>query len=138
MKLWEWALIVWIFAVVMLVSIYPATSKLVQNTYLPVVSQMEVLSYDEVDEGIIISAKATKFRECTWRKSEWFLGERDGSNVFLPDARHLDKPQVRNVGELYWEEIFIPVKPYQIYENQVFADTVHDCNGTKVRSRFWN
>ena len=138
MRWWEYILVLWTFGAFTLLTLYPFTSKLVQNTYLPVVSEMTVLSHKEVDNGIIISAKATKFRECNWKSSEWYLGERDGANVFLPEARHNDAPQLRTVGELYWDNIYIPVKPYQVYEREVFADTVHLCNGVEVRSRFWN
>ncbi len=92
------------------------------------------------DNGIIVSATATKARSCGWRRTDFFLGHRGKPNSYLSDARHLDPPSVRGEGFLVWDRIFLPITRSTFDAGLVFADSFHDCYGGEylTRSEFIN
>ena len=110
---------------------------LIETTYFPVVGEITIETTLETNSGVMISASADKVRDCSWRKTVFYLGDRDGNNVFLTESPHLDKPKVNGKGKLKWEKIFIPgIEVSQV--DQTFADAYHRCHPFyDTRSYYW-
>ena len=104
----------------------------------PVVKDGEFLDIQEVNDlGIIVSGSAFKRRECGWEETLFYIGTRDGPHSRLRSARHLSPPIARPRGELYWEQMFLPVLAEQFLTGNFFADVVHTCSGRDVTSRLF-
>lgn len=141
MKLWEW-LLLGAFGLWAAIATYPAALGQLQSIFLPVMDKA-VISNPRRErvgelEGIVFSAEANKSRECDWLRTEFFAGKRNGPSAFMPNAKHLDKPQGREVGPQYWDRIFVPVLEIDDLMTNIWADAVHDCGGIEVRSEFIN
>lgn len=125
--------------IVLLLAI-PTIEKLgpvVETHLFPVVGRLTITEIRPVADGTEISATAEKYRDCQWRKTVWYYGDRDGMNVPLNSAKHLDPPTVRPVGDLAWDRIFIPVRP-EVVADRTFADAFHDCgSGRLTRSELY-
>lgn len=92
-----------------------------------------------MEGGIIFSAKAEKHRDCIWRGTIFYLGDRNPGGVVLTDSPHQSKPQNRGVGWLFWENIFVPTDEITL-RGGTYADVQHDCRGSnlgRTRSHYW-
>lgn len=109
-----------------------------QTRYFPVVGNTDIANVRETQGGVIFSAQAEKYRDCTWIRTEWFLGERGGPSVLLTSTPHQDPTKIRPMGVLSWDELFVPVSSEATLRQGTYADTIHHClGGAPVRSRFW-
>ncbi|QLB38240.1 hypothetical protein phiGT1_28 [Sulfitobacter phage phiGT1] len=133
-----------VFGVVLLVAmtlIPPAARVAIfsaETQFFPVVGPASLYNAKPVDGGCEVSARASKFRSCPWRKTIVYLGSRSGINVPIEDSPHREPPILRDVGSLEWERIFIPLEC--TYVSQTFADAFHECRGADApltRSKFW-
>jgi len=109
-----------------------------ETQLFPVVGPASLYSARPVEGGCEVSAKASKFRSCPWRKTIVYLGSRSGLNVPIEGSPHRGKPTLRDIGMLEWERIFIPLECE--YVSQTFADAFHECRGADApltRSKFW-
>ena len=103
----------------------PVVGQLEGRVY-PVVGAARIEQVHKFEDGwTYFSMSAFKRRDCNWRATEFFLGKRGDGNV--PVAfEHLDRPEVRTVGELFWPESRVQLTPEQL-QNYAHADTSHDC-----------
>lgn len=104
----------------------------------PVVDRAEILTHKEVGGSTTFSARAFKWGECSWRRTEWHLGKLGGGDVPV-FVKHHDKPQIREADRmLYWDAIEVGLTFKQIKENS-FAFVYHACPGWPVlfKSRFY-
>lgn len=106
-----------------LAALYAA--PLIETRYFPVLTPMHILSIRPAPGGSLVEAEATKVRSCSWKQTLWYYGTRSGLNVPLPAMKHRDKPQLRPMGVLHWDNIFIPLPPEDI--PNTFGDAYHAC-----------
>lgn len=113
---------------VMWVFITYAASSL-EGRLFPVVSRAELISSRSYPPPVfrtIWVARAFKYRNCQYLRTEWFLGPRDGARVLVP-AEHVDAPEVRGPGLLQWEGLVIWLEPEAVLQNS-HADVIHRCH----------
>lgn len=94
----------------------------------PVVSTLRVdeSSVRASDAGVtVFSGEARKYRDCSWRSVEWFLGPVGGMSVPAL-ARFLDPPQLRRAGVVRWEGIEVQISTNDLLHNS-HAYVVHRC-----------
>lgn len=102
----------------------------------PVVSVLEIsnVTAEDVDglPSSLISGKARKLRDCKYRGVTFYLGGPDGVPI---EAKFLDKPQEREVGELFWSGLLVGVTPDRLWE--VYGEVTHWCSSIEVISPFF-
>lgn len=77
------------------------------------------------DGWAYFSMSAKKRRDCNWRSTKFYLGDRESGNV--PVAfEHLDKPTLRESGQHFWAHSRVQLTPDQLLERS-HADVLHDC-----------
>jgi len=107
----------------------------------PVVTPVAIVGpIQEVNGGIMFSGEATKLRNCAWRETVWYFGDRNGANVVLTNSPHLDPPKINGVGRLHWDKIFLPNMTADKLP-QTFADAYHSCysfSNWLTRSAFYD
>lgn len=109
-----------------------------ETRYFPVMLPATLSNPRDVQGGCEFSVEAYKERSCPWRQTLVYWGERNGINVQISDAPHLEKPRLLDVGLLYWKRVFIPMNCKEL--QNTFADTMHECRGpdaSLTRSEFW-
>ena len=113
---------------------------MMETSIWPVVSPI-VIDQDsirDVEGGIEFSASAEKLRDCSWRRTEWRQGPRDGVNIPLESKPHRDPPKINTVGRLVWGRIFLPIARDELPNTH--ANAYHNCyldDGRQTRSRFF-
>lgn len=112
-----------------LVALIPLSSPLVGRVdgwLFPVAGPVAIEQINSYEDGwTYFSMSGPKHRECRWRSTKFFLGGRSGNNVPVP-FEHLDKPEVRKIGDQYWPSSRIQLSPEQLL-NSSHADVYHDC-----------
>ena len=89
--------------------------------------------YDSRDGWIYFSMSTPKLRECSWRNTVFYVGRRSaGLNAIAP-FEHLEGPQVRGIGDLFWEKNRTRLSEFDLL-NFSYADVYHQCQGWW---RFW-
>ncbi len=102
----------------------------IEGRFLPVVGQIKIVEVYEVSDGwTYFSMSAPKYRgECKWRETIFYLGNRlSGEGVFAP-FEHLEKPQDRSEGDLFWGKNRTRLTESQLRES-AFSNVIHQCPG---------
>ena len=112
------------------VPVWSTLAPEIEGRIFPVVGPIEIVDVYEVKDGwTYFSMSAEKFRgDCKWRETIFYLGSREaGGGVFAP-FEHLEKPQDRNEGDLFWAKNRTRLTESQLRESS-FADVFHQCEG---------
>lgn len=72
-----------------------------------------------------IAGAAVKHNDCTWVRTEWFIGDING-RAASTKMEYGDKPQTRGPGLLSWSKIDVLLSPAQVRTNS-YAYVYHDC-----------
>lgn len=109
-------------------------APVIEGRWAPVAGPARIVDIHREEDGwTYFSMAAPKLRACSWRSTLFYLGNRRvGAGTFAP-FEHLDRPEEREVGELFWAKNRTRLTPEQLIENS-FADTYHQCPGWL---RFW-
>lgn len=137
MKRWEWGGL-FVVGVCMAALLLKPAALHFETTAFPVVGELEILSVERHEDGVLISGRAVKHRDCSFVGIDWYLGERGGSYVRVP-AEFLDPPQIRTPGTLEWSSLYVGLLPRQLSTS--FADVIHECRGnggSRSLSRFYS
>lgn len=105
----------------------------IEFSYNPVMVPGELLDAHTAPnkEGFTeVSFTAIKLRDCDWKNTRWYYGDRNTSYVKVPMS-HGEKPRIRNTGEQKWDRTYVFLNEESI-RNESFAIAEHSCN------RFWN
>jgi hypothetical protein len=116
-------------AVTVLLGFLSYAYSFVEGSVNPVMGDLEITDVrdDDRDEfGVVFDGTASKFRDCTWVESRWYIGTRSGSNVRTLWS-YSGKPRLRDVGDLQWTDMTARMTQWELMNNS-FADVVHDCN----------
>lgn len=112
----------------LLIAAVPASPIIgqIEGRVFPVAGPAVVEEIDRFEDGwTYFSMSAPKRRDCNWRSTKFYLGDRSNGNV--PVAfEHLDRPQVRGPGRQYWPSSRIQLSPDQLLNN-AHADVAHTC-----------
>ena len=113
--------------------------KDVEGHFFPVVGELEITNTQEGYRLTRVVGTAHKYRNCGHKKTVWYLGKR--GNLRDPVVIiHKDKPQVRQAGVLYWDNIEVHLRESDVLTNS-HANVIHECSflGFKrdVVSRFY-
>lgn len=118
----------------------------IETELSPVVTKVELSNF-RVGEGglgksLIASGEAEKLRDCKWVETRWYLGSRDDPNApLMRRFEHLEPPQIRGVGTLYWGGMKFPIESKEVVLNETHADVLHSCYRLlpfyKTRSKFY-
>lgn len=133
----KWALVIFPLSFVVLFGNY--FLHRVETERYEVVRPITILSVTPEGGGVRIVAETDKLRDCNWRKTIWYFGDRAGQNVLLTEYPHRDKPQINSVGHVQWDNIWLPIDEGSVGET--FADAYHQCYfpfSWWTRSEFYN
>lgn len=129
-----------LFALFMAVLIF---FPIIETRYFPVTGPLHITSIRPVDDGVMVSGWADKLRECRWRRTEWFLGERGKMNVPVAGMEYRERPRVNGIGRIYWDSIFVPLSASETLELS-FSNAIHSCwggaldrMGYETKTHYW-
>lgn len=98
-----------------------------ETTFAPTMKPIHEISFVAVEGGTIITASAEKVRNCAWRQTIFYYGERGGRNtVTLSRNPHRGPPRQNAAGILTWDAIFLPVD-VETARDETHADALHSC-----------
>jgi hypothetical protein len=116
---------------------------ILETKYYPVTGPLHITSIEPIDDGVLVSGWADKYRNCRWRKTEWFLGERHNMNVPLRNMEHRELARVNEIGRVYWDDIYIPLSSQDTLRRS-FSNARHSCwggifdgLGYKTKTHYW-
>jgi len=99
----------------------------VEYYYFPVMEPGELISIEpSIENFSSVAFTANKVRDCEWIKTEWFYGNPEGNNVQV-SMFHGEEPQIRGVGEHFWENTKVYLDEERIRESS-FAISTHKCH----------
>ena len=98
----------------------------IEGRVWPVAGPATVDHVDRFEDGwTYFSMSAPKRRDCNWRSTNFYLGERGSGNV--PVAfEHLDRPKLRGSGIQFWANSRVQLSPDQLLSS-AYADVLHIC-----------
>ena len=118
--------------VVLLIAAIPngaSIGEYIEGRYLPVSDKAEIVEIHKVQGNwTYFSMKAKKLRSCVWLKTEMYIGARDGGAGAYVPFEHLDKPQVRDEGEIFFSQNRTLASPDQLLHGS-FMNAYHQCPG---------
>lgn len=115
----------------------------IDGTTNPVVSPLTIETAKPYDaQWTEFSGYSEKFRQCSFRRVDWYLGTRDKPNVPVPVV--MSEPAIRMIGKIPVEEWRAKIEPVDRLLTDTFADVYHQCQFGGVdfpwltKTRFWN
>ena len=98
----------------------------IHGTLSPVLEPLAIETVTDKGDGWSrIAGTAVKHKDCTWVRTEWFVGDINGRAASTKMV-YGDKPQTRGPGLLSWSKIDVLLSPEQVRTNS-YAYTYHDC-----------
>ena len=70
---------------------------------------------------------AQKLRNCSWVRTEWYLGDRGGNRVRV-NFEYTDPPKLRETGNLHWNGMLISLDIGSV-QSASHSDVIHKCHG---------
>lgn len=115
----------------------------IDGTLNPVVTPLVIEATEPYDEQWTeFTGHATKLRQCSFRRVDWYLGSREEPNVPVPVV--MSEPAIRMVGRVPVEDWRAKIAPVERFKSNTFADVLHQCQLGGIdlpwltKTRFWN
>lgn len=108
----------------------------VETRLWPVISTFTLDRVEETETGVIVTARATKYRPCTFREISWFVVGDDGLATALPLKllRSADdaSSRTRPLGPQHLTPMQITGITVDDLAKRVFAEVRYDCHALWV------